>query len=76
MFQEIVSPSGKSCKCIKEAERRVGFYGKVCFTVPDCDVYVTMRDERHRDEVIGNSAKTQVGGKAELIASCILIRMI
>ena len=37
---------------------------------------VMTRDERHRDEVIGNSAKRQVGGKAELIASCILIRMI
>ena len=71
MFQEIVSPSGKGCKCIKGAERGVGFYGKVCFTVPDCDVYVTMRDERHRDKEIGNGAWTQFLRKLESSTPCI-----
>ena len=76
MLKQIVFPSCKRCQCIKNACRRIGCYRKHGFAFPDSDVGVMTRDERHRDEVIGNSAKTQVGGKAELIASCILIRMI
>ena len=71
MFQEIVFPSSKSCNGIKNAGRRIGFHRNICITVLHCDLYVTVRDERHRDEVIGNGARTRLLGKSESIASCI-----
>ena len=58
VFQKIMSPSGESFDCIKNGGRRAEFPGKVCFAFSDHDLYVTIGNERHRDQVIGNDART------------------
>ena len=76
VFQEIVFPSSKRGNGIKNAGRTIGFHRKICFTCPNCDLYFTIQDERHRDEVIGDGTRTGFCRKSESIAPCIHNQMV
>ena len=58
VLQKIMSPSGESFDCIKNGGRRAEFPGKVCVAFSDRGLSITMRDERHREQEIGNGART------------------